>query len=198
LSGQTFFFYGSLMDRELLEAVIDRRAHRLTFSPGWLTGFVAETAHGYTFPTLVTKRAGRVDGVVTYGLTDDDVARIAYFEDTEYAPVTVDVTTAEADVAAQVFMSTTTLKSSGELWSFDHWRAHHKPLLMAVTRKVMREHYGVTPFEEIDAHWHRIKAELEAEMHAPVPLKRRTAAATPAPRRRVARAASPKPPLRRR
>jgi hypothetical protein len=154
------------MDRELLEAVIDRDTAHLAFRPGWLTGYVAQTAHGYTFPTLVERAGGRCEGTITHGLTADDVARIAYFEDTEYAPKTVDIATAETAVAAQVFMATTTLKSSGEAWSFDHWRQHHKPLLVAVTRRVMREHYGITPFEEIDPHWHRIKAELEAEMQA--------------------------------
>ena len=186
------------MDLELLEAVIGRASAHLTLTPGWLTGFAAETAHGYTFPTLVENRTGRVDGIVAAGLSPEDVARIAYFEDTEYAPVTIDVATAEFEIAAQVFMATTSLKSTGETWNFEHWRTHHKPLLVAVTRRVMREHYGITPFEEIDAHWHRIKAELEAEMHAPVKLKHRTAAPKPTAPRRAARAASPKPPLGRR
>lgn len=152
------------MDLELLEAVIDRKAADLAFTQGWLAGYAAETALGYTFPTLIERKGARVDGLLTQGLTDDDIARIAYFEDTEYAPTTVDVTTPETELAAQVFMATTALKSSGEPWSFDHWRHHHKPLLVAVTRRVMREHYGITPFEEIDTHWHRIKAELEGEL----------------------------------
>jgi Gamma-glutamyl cyclotransferase, AIG2-like len=173
VTGNSFFFYGSLMDLELLEAVIDRKAVGLAFTQGWLAGYAAETALGYTFPTLIERKGARVDGLVTQGLSDDDIARIAYFEDTEYAPTTVDVTTAEADLAAQVFMATTTLKSSGEPWSFDHWRQHHKPLLVAVTRRVMREHYGITPFEEIDAHWHRIKAELEGEVRPSSRRKRR-------------------------
>jgi ADP-ribose pyrophosphatase len=173
LSAHTFFFYGSLMDLELLEAVIDRSASHLAFVPGWLTGYVAQTAHGYSFPTLIERKGARVDGLITQGLTDDDIARIAYFEDTEYAPTTVDVTTAEADLAAQVFMATATLRSSGEPWSFEHWRHHQKPLLVAVTRRVMREHYGITPFEEIDTHWHRIKAELEGEVQPAARRKNR-------------------------
>ena len=155
------------MDLELLEAVIDREPAGLAFTPGWLEGFAAETALGYTFPTLVERPGARVGGLITGGLSADDVARIAYFEDTEYQPVSIDVSTADCAIAAQVFMATTALKSTGDAWSFDHWRQNHKPLLVAVTRKVMREHYGITPFEEIDAHWHRIKAELEAEMAAP-------------------------------
>jgi gamma-glutamylcyclotransferase (GGCT)/AIG2-like uncharacterized protein YtfP len=162
LSGHTFFFYGSLMDRELLEAVIDRSSDHLHLHPGRLNGYAAETAHGYSFPTLVARTAGIVEGVVTYGLSDEDVARISYFEDTEYAPQAVEVLTAQARIVARTYMSTSTLRSSGEAWDFSHWRIHHKPVLIAVTRKVMREHYGITPFEEIDAHWHRIKAEVEA------------------------------------
>lgn len=180
MSGYTFFFYGSLMDLELLEAVLGRAPDHLSFTPGWLAGYAAETAAGYSFPTLVEDRAARTDGLLTHGLSDDDVARIAYFEDTEYAPTVLDIATAESDVAAQVFMATTALKSTGELWSFEHWRRNHKPLLLAVTHRVMREHYGLTPMHEIDTHWHRIKAEIEAEMLAPKVLNR-------TPRRKRAR-----------
>ncbi len=195
MSGQTFFFYGSLMDQELLEAVLGRKADRLTFAPGWLSGYIAETAEGYSFPTPIENRAGRIHGVIVKGLTAADVERIAYFEDEEYAPVVADIMTAHTEIAARLYVATSRLKSSGEPWSFEKWRKHDKPLLLAVTRKVMKEHYGVTPMAEIDAVWHRIKAELEGEMHAPVPLKpkrpSRTTVQTQARPRRAKRAASP-------
>jgi ADP-ribose diphosphatase len=197
LSGNTFFFYGSLMDRELLEAVLGRKTSDLTFLPGWLAGYAAETAAGYTFPTLVEKRSGRADGVLTRGLKAADLDRIAFFEDTtEYAPVVLDVATAGADVSAQVYVPTTALKTTGERWSFDDWCRNDKPLLLAITQRIMRENYGITPVAEIDAVWHRIKAEIEAQIHAPVPMKAkrpsRTDAAKQAPPRRAARATSPK------
>jgi Gamma-glutamyl cyclotransferase, AIG2-like len=196
LSGHTFFFYGSLMDRDMLEAVLGRTTRHLTFTPGWLPGYVAQTARGYTFPTLIEHRTGRVDGTVTQGLTQDDVDRIVYFEDTdEYAPLVVDIATAKTDVAAQIFMATTALPSTGEAWSFDRWRKHDKPLLLAVTRKMMREHYGITPATQVDAVWHRIKAEVEAEIDARARRKPKRSLRTPAPKqvapRRAAPAASP-------
>ena len=197
MSGHTFFFYGSLMDRELLEAVIGRDLGNLSFTPGWMKGYVADTAERYSFPTLVEHRTGRVDGIVVKGLSAADVDRIAYFEDEDYTATVADIATAEGDVSAQVYVATTRLKSSGKPWSFDHWRIHDKPLLLAVTRKVMCEHYGVTPMSEIDAVWHRVKAEIEAQMCTPVPLRRRIDAPTPAEPRRAKRATSPTRPLRR-
>ena len=190
MSGHTFFFYGSLMDRELLEAVLGRDASDLKFTPGWLKGYVAEIAANYSFPTMVEHRSGRVDGLVVEHLTAADVERIAYFEDEEYTPTVADIATADTEVSAHIYVATARLKSSGKTWSFDHWRRHDKPLLLAITRKVMSEHYCVTPMSEIDAVWHRIKAEIETEMHARVPLqpKRRDKAAAPA--RRVKRAAA--------
>ena len=200
MSSQTFFFYGSLMDLELLEAVLGRAPSHLTLLPGWLDGYVAETAARYSFPTLVENRIGRVDGMVAIGLTPADVARIAYFEDEEYTTVTADIATAESVIAAQFYVATARLKSSGNPWSFAHWRRHDKPLLLAVTRKVMAEHYGITPMCEIDAVWHRVKAEIEEQMAAPVALgsKRpaQTAARTRAAPRRAKRAASPTRPPR--
>jgi hypothetical protein len=197
LSGHTFFFYGSLMDRELLEVVLDRTTPDLTFTPGWLAGYVAETARGYTFPTLVERRGGRVHGIVTQGLTEDDVERIGYFEDTtEYAPIVADISTAETEIAVRLYIATTALPSTGEPWSFERWLKRDKALLLAVTLRVMREHYGITPIAEADAHWHRIKAEIEAEMHAPVQLKPKRLARRDAPTRgaprRATRATSPK------
>lgn len=160
----TFFFYGSLMDRELLEAVIDRSSDHLDLQRASLSDHVVETALGYSFPTLVARRGATVDGVLAHGLSDADVARISYFEDTEYETVSLTVSTLQAHVVAQVFVANATLTSSGEAWDFSHWRTHHKQVLVAVTRKVIREHYGITPLEDIDRHWHRIKAEIEAEM----------------------------------
>lgn len=190
MSTHTFFFYGSLMDVELLEAVLGRKADGLTFTPGWLKGYVADTAERYSFPTLVEHRTGRVDGVVVKGLTANDVDRIAYFEDEDYTATAADIATADGDISAQVYVATTRLKSSGKPWSFDHWRIRDKPLLLAVTRKVMAEHYGVTPMSDVDAVWHRVKAEIEADLHAPVPLKPKRPAKTAAPARRVKRAAA--------
>lgn len=184
------------MDRDLLEAVLGRAVSDLSFTPGWLTGFVVEKAAGYTFPTLVESRTGRVNGFITRGLTPADADRIAYYEDNdEYAAQIVDIATAESDIAALVFLAATPLMSSGEPWSFDRWKRQDKPLLLAITRRVMREHYGVTPAHKVHDEWMRIKAELEAEMRKPVTLKpkppARTAAPTRAVPRRAARATSP-------
>jgi Gamma-glutamyl cyclotransferase, AIG2-like len=172
LSGHTFFFYGSLMDRDLLEAVIGRDANHLIFTPGWLKGYVAEVAANYSFPTLVESRHGRVDGLIAQQLSTADVERIAYFEDEDYTPIVADIATAEAEISAQFYVATARLKSSGKAWNFDSWRRRDKPLLLAVTRKVMREHYGLTPMSEIDAVWHTVKAEIEAEMLASARRKR--------------------------
>ena len=200
MSGHTFFFYGSLMDLELLEAVLGRKAGHVALSPGWLNGYAAETAARYTFPTLVENRTGRVDGILAQGLTSADVDRIAYFEDEEYATIVADISTADGNIAAHLYVATKRLKSSGARWSFDDWRKHDKPLLLAVTRKVMAEHYGVTPINEIDAVWHRVKAELETQKNAPVALKARRPSQTTAPTqarpRRAKRAASPTRPPR--
>ena len=170
------------MDREQLEAVLGRTAAHLKFTPGWLMGYAAERAARYTFPTLVERLAGRVDGIVTIGLSNADVARIACFEDVEYAPIVAAISTAEGETTARLNVATARLRSSGEPWHFEHWRKHDKPLLLAITRKVMREHYGISPLTEIDGVWHRIKRELETGPQATTP--------TPATARGTRRAVS--------
>jgi hypothetical protein len=166
----TFFFYGSLMDRDLLEVVLGGRLDHLAFAPGWLDGYAARVAAGYTFPTLVRAPGARVDGILTSGFAAHELDRIAYFEDSEYAPVVHEVMTSEAKVRAHVYLGAPTLGSTEQPWDFKSWRRRDKPLLLAVTRKVMTEHYGITPFHEIDAVWHRLKKEIEAEMKAAAAL----------------------------
>lgn len=157
------------MDPELLEAVISRPTNGLHFEPGQLENHAAELPQGYSFPMLTRRRGARTDGVLTSGLTQDDIDRIAYFEDYEYAPVNMRVRAGGQTVEAKVFMGTPDLRASGVAWNFTTWAQRDKPVLLAVTHRVMREHYGVTPFAEIDAVWHRIKAEIEAELGISAP-----------------------------
>ncbi|HAH10000.1 MAG TPA: hypothetical protein DCL54_10320 [Alphaproteobacteria bacterium] len=172
-----YFFYGSLRDPDVLSAVLGRSLEGLTFAPGQLQAFRAERALAYSFPLLVPTHGAVAEGLVTTGLSGEDVARIAYFEDSDYVRAIQMVEVADSLVPAHVFMAAERLESSGETWDFGRFQTHDKALLLAVTRHVMQDHYGRTPQSEMERLWAGIRDRFAAMMDCPPRPKARHAVA---------------------
>lgn len=170
------FFYGTLMDKDMLGAVLGTPPTHVTQRPATLDGYDLRCAEGYTFPVLFPESKATVTGVCAEGLTGADIERIRYFEDTEYDLRPFDVTIDNVPTIAHAFCPVGEMSASSDAWDLRTWQRNDKSLLLAITREVFTNHYGVTPIEEIDAVWHRIRARLEREMK---PAMRRT-------RRRIA------------
>lgn len=163
-----FFFFGSLRDPSILEAVLGRDLSHVTFAPAWAADRRIERAAGYSFPLLRHAPGDRAHGVVTYGLSADDQARIAYFEDSEYELVPHQVHTADGPILAQAYAASTKLESSGEAWDLARFQREDRALLLAVTRFVMTEHYGVTPQSTMERIWASIRDRIAKEMGLPI------------------------------
>lgn len=159
-----FFFFGSLRDPPILEAVLGRTLAHLTFAPAWMPGRRIERAAGYSFPILSAADDAIAVGTLAYGLSAEDQARIAYFEDSDYSLVLSDVRTDTATVSALVYMASDKLLSSGEAWALDAFQKRDRALLLAVTRFVMSEHYGVTPQATMEQIWASIRDRIAREM----------------------------------
>lgn len=170
------FFYGTLMDEEMIGAVLGRAPAHVAQRPAALSGYSLRRAEGYTFPVLFPDDKASVTGVCAEGLTEPDIERIRYFEDIEYDLRPFEVDLGNALTTAHAFCPTGNMAASPDAWDLSEWQRNDKPLLLAITREVFTNNYGITPLEEIDAVWHQIRARLEREMK---PAMRRT-------RRRIA------------
>ena len=78
------FFYGSLMDRELLALVIGRATDGLSIEAATLHGFDRRRVRDESFPILVPHTGGRVEGVLVTDLTAADIARLQFYEGSDY------------------------------------------------------------------------------------------------------------------
>ena len=89
----TFFFYGILLDHDVMALVIGRRLPPSAFVPARLKGHVRRRAKGVSYPIAVRDPCGEVAGVVVSGLTKRDVERLSAFERPRYriAPLKVTV-----------------------------------------------------------------------------------------------------------
>lgn len=88
-----FFFYGTLLDHDVMALVIGRRLPPSAFMPATLKGHVRRRAKGVSYPILVREPGGEVEGVVVGCLTRRDVERLAAYEGPRYriAPLKVRV-----------------------------------------------------------------------------------------------------------
>ncbi len=148
-----FFFFGSLRDHDMLEAVIGRTFPRRPFPSAHLYDHRLERMAKATFPLLVAAPAARAPGVVVEGLEAADIERIHFFESVEYEPrlETVELTGGGA-LDCHLFAATAVAGATGEPWHYEDWAARHKAEELREARLWMAFHGRVTA-EEADRLW---------------------------------------------
>jgi CBS domain-containing protein len=79
-----FFFYGTLLDRDVTALVLGRRLPASRFVPAVLPGWSRWRVQGGSYPISLPDRKGSVAGAVVGGLSARDVARLAAYEGAGY------------------------------------------------------------------------------------------------------------------
>ncbi len=119
------FFYGTLRYVPLLERVLGRSSAGLSMSSATLADHAVYAVQGQVFPAIQPETGGQTAGLLVRDLTEQDLARLAYYEggfDYGLHPLTVlldDGTEAEA----QVFLSESGSWVPDGLWSLQDWTA---------------------------------------------------------------------------
>lgn len=130
-----YFFYGTLMDTEVLGAVIGRRIPAALRRNAVLHGYRRVYRAGAWYPILVADTDNRVEGVLVSALTPADAARLIAFEGNEYDLAEVPVTSARGDVTlAHVFLPVPGVPGSSREWTFQEWRQKHRTEYVRRTR----------------------------------------------------------------
>ena len=159
-----YFFFGSLRDRDILQAISGLGARHLGFRDGRLLDHALHRVAQENYPLLVECPGEAVPGLIVSGLTPPAIERIGFFEDRYYKPRLVDIVTAEGVRKCQVFASQDRSEDSGEAWSFEAWSPEERAVFRLVTEAFMSR-YGSASFEEVDADWERYVAQAELEIY---------------------------------
>jgi hypothetical protein len=154
------FFFGSLMDLELLALVIGRPVDGLATAAAVLHGFARRRAVGESFPVIVPHPGGWVDGLLVDGLTAADLDRIQFFEGSDYALHPFVVECAEERIDVHVFLPTVRLEAEPSAWDLAAWVETERAMCFALAEALMA-HYGGLGIAEIDVLWPEMKAEAE-------------------------------------
>jgi len=124
------FFYGTLMDADVLAAVLGApRVDARRLVPATLAGYRRFRLVGRSYPSLVPADAdARVDGLLFKRCTPGEWARLAAYEDREYQVRTVTVETPAGPRRAKAFLGGPAHRrlDAGRDWHFARWLQRDK------------------------------------------------------------------------
>ncbi len=138
LHTRNMFFFGTLMDPDVLSAVLGRLPAAAQREAAFLRGMRRVLVAGRPYPMLIPQPAGRVEGVLVSGLSDRDIERLAYYEGWEYVsePVTVR-TLAGRSVETEMFTASSGVLPENRDWRLDLWQRKHKAGALAQAAAAM-------------------------------------------------------------
>jgi len=130
------FFYGTLLDPDVRDAVLGPKASQVLVTPARLAGWRRRRARGKSYPIILEAPGEQVPGIVTSSLDADALARLTRYEGPGYAlfdcrPVLED----GSSVAAQVFQPTAKLLADDAEWDLAAWQAKEKAEWLSMLRR---------------------------------------------------------------
>jgi hypothetical protein len=133
-----FFFYGTLLDLDVMALVLGRRLSPRAYVPARLPGHARRRAKGASYPIVVRDPRGEVPGAIVRGLSVRDVARLAAYEGPGYRVVPLRVRVAGRMTTVSVFEPVQSrLQPSGELWDLALWQRRAKRAFVARVRPIL-------------------------------------------------------------
>ncbi|MDF1791400.1 MAG: gamma-glutamylcyclotransferase [Thalassobaculaceae bacterium] len=156
-----YFFFGTLLDRDVLELVLARSVADGAFVPAVLDGYRRVRVRKDSFPMLVADPDGSVEGRVFETRSAEEDARILFFEDFDYGLLPCRPSTAGGIVEAMFCGIDTAVEPSDEPWDLEVWAARHKPGFLKLSEIYMNCFGRMTP-EEAEPIWEQGRLDLVA------------------------------------
>jgi CBS domain-containing protein len=136
-----FFFYGTLLDRDVTALVLGRRLPPQAYTAACLSGHARRRVQGGTYPIVIPDSYEKVPGAIVGGLTARDVARLAAYEGPGYRVVPLRVKVKGKMVEVSVFEPVQSrLKPSREVWDLARWQRRHKRSFVNRLRRALSAH----------------------------------------------------------
>ena len=138
-----FFFYGTLLDRDVAALVLGRRLPASSFAPALLPGWSRWRVQGGSYPISIPDRKGSVAGAVVGGLSARDVAHLAAYEGAGYRISSLKVRLDGALTRVSVFEPIVSkLKPTSRPWDLALWQRQDKKIFVARLTKALSGRRG--------------------------------------------------------
>ncbi len=152
------FFYGTLRHLPLLGIVLGCRPDHLKACAADLPGHAVHWAKGEIFPMIVPAEGAAAPGLLVSGLTEDDIARLSFYEGGfGYRREVVQISLRNGEYGAgEVFFPDPGLWQIGAPWVLEDWVARWGAISCRAAQEVMAYH-GRLSAEEIAARFPSIR-----------------------------------------
>jgi hypothetical protein len=121
----SYFLYGTLMDRDVLNIVSGLNLSQVRLRPALLPGY--RRVRDVHYPAVFPSEAHSVEGCVVHGISEPAAARIGLFEIDGYDLVVEQVVLGNRrSLKAALFAASGRMNLSDEDWSFEDWRNQHR------------------------------------------------------------------------
>jgi hypothetical protein len=131
-----FFFYGTLIDTEILAAVLRRQVDPTKRRKAVLRGYSRVYRKGTVYPVLVADATCEVEGMVVSGLTTRDVCLLTAYEGPDYEIGELPVRLwGNGLILARVFLPRAACEAARAPWTLGKWQSRHK---WAFVRRLFR------------------------------------------------------------
>jgi hypothetical protein len=136
-----FFFYGTLLDPDVVALVLGRRLPPAAFVPASLPGHARRRAKGASYPIVVRDPCGEVPGAVVGGMSRRDVARLSAYEGPRYCIASLTVKVAGTLTRVSVFRPLENrFQPVGGSWDLAAWQRRDKRSFMARVSRAFSAH----------------------------------------------------------
>ncbi len=175
---KNLFFYGTLRDAALLSCVLGRAG--ASVKPAVLSEHAVLRVAGESYPTIVQRPGAQCEGLLLLGPTDDDIARLDFYEGGHAYALQLHQVLCEGQLTeASVYIPDQPGDPQQPLWDLAHWQTHDGALARLAARDVMA-HYGKVDASFIARRFPMIRARAAARLNAqdtaPTTLRRRATA----------------------
>ncbi|MGH6897546.1 MAG: gamma-glutamylcyclotransferase family protein [Geminicoccaceae bacterium] len=136
----TYFFFGTLMDLDVLATVLDRPVAGGELRQAWLHGYRRVRAASASYPVLVPAPRLVVGGVLFHPRGARDEVRIRHFEDEEYVDRWLIARLPDGHrQPARVFFALEALGCTEQPWHLATWAQEHKAAFLEQCREWLRD-----------------------------------------------------------
>ncbi|MDF2231340.1 gamma-glutamylcyclotransferase [Albimonas sp. CAU 1670] len=166
MAGKSVFFYGSLRDPELAAVVLGRPFGEVPLRPARLPGHAVRQVAGENFPCVVPLEGAEAEGALACGLSEAEVARVAFFEDDEeyeLRPLPVRADDGALREALVCFPKGPTTPDGP--WRFEDWTGAERDLLIECAREIMALYEAGVDWSDLTL-WPGLKARAAARARA--------------------------------
>jgi len=154
-----WFFYGSLMDQEVLEIVVGRTVLESEMTIAELPGYRRVTVANETYPALAQTPGKVIEGILIESLDATEALRVMYFEGEEYKPEEVQLQLKnQKPVSAFCFLPAPDLETTDLVWDFGEWRKEHLNDFLHLSEEWMAA-YGSLDYDAVNHQWSKSREE---------------------------------------